>query len=51
MAKAAFKRNTALFTSKMDLELRNKLVKFYMWSTDLYGDKAWTLRAVDQKQL
>jgi hypothetical protein len=32
MAKAAFDRKRALFTNKMDLELRNKLVKFYIWS-------------------
>jgi hypothetical protein len=36
MAKAAFNKR-ALFTSKMDLELRKKLVKCYIWSTALYG--------------
>jgi hypothetical protein len=30
MAKAAFNKKRALFTSKMDLELRNKLVKCYI---------------------
>jgi hypothetical protein len=33
----AFNKNRALFTSKMDLELRNKLVKRYIYSIDLYG--------------
>jgi hypothetical protein len=31
MAKAALNRKT-LFTSKLDLHLRNKLVKCYIWS-------------------
>jgi hypothetical protein len=43
--KAAFNKKRALFTSKMDLELRKKLVKCYIWSI------AWTLRAVDQEHL
>jgi hypothetical protein len=51
MAKAAFNNKKALFTSKMDLELRKKLVKCYIWSIALYGAKTWTLRAVDQKHL
>jgi hypothetical protein len=33
MAKAAFNKKMALFTSKLDLELRKKLVKGYIWST------------------
>jgi hypothetical protein len=51
MAKAAFIKKTALFTSKMDLELRKKLVICYIWSIALYGAETWTLQAVDQKQL
>jgi hypothetical protein len=51
MAKAAFNKNMALFTSKMGLELRKKLVKCYIWSIALHGDETWTLRAVDQKHL
>jgi hypothetical protein len=35
----------------LDLELRKKLVKCYIWSIALYGAETWTLRAVDQKQL
>jgi hypothetical protein len=44
-------RGRALITSKMDLELRNKLVKCYIWSIALPGAETWTLRAVDQKHL
>jgi hypothetical protein len=47
MAKAAFNKKRALFTSKMDLELSKKLVKCYIWSISLYCAETWTLRAVD----
>jgi hypothetical protein len=32
MAKAVFNKKRAQFTSKMGLELRKKLVKWYIWS-------------------
>jgi len=51
MAKAAFNKKRALFSSTLDLELRKKLVKFYIWSIALYGAETWTLRPVDQKRL
>jgi len=51
MAKAAFNKKRTLFTSTLDLELRKKLVKCYVWSIALYGVETWTLRAVDQKHL
>jgi hypothetical protein len=35
----------------LDLELRKKLVKCYIWSTVIYGAETWMLRAVDQKHL
>jgi hypothetical protein len=50
MAKAALYRKRVLFTSKMDLELRNKLVKFYFLSTALYGAETWTLPVADKKK-
>ena len=37
MDKAAFNKKRALFTSTLDLELRKKLVKCYIWRTALYG--------------
>ena len=37
MAKAAFSKKKALFTSKLDLNLRKKLIKRYIWSMALYG--------------
>ena len=51
MAKAAFNKKKALFTSKLDLNLRKKLVKCYIWSMALYGAETWKLRAADQKYL
>ena len=32
MAKSAFSNKKTLFTSKLDLNLRKKLVKYYIWS-------------------
>ena len=51
MTKAAFNKKKNLFTSKLDLNLRKKLVKCYVWSIALYGAETWTLRATDQKRL
>jgi len=51
MAKAAFNKKRALFTTTWVLELRNKLVKCYIWSIVLRGAETWTLRAADQKHL
>jgi len=51
VAKAAFNKKRALFTSTMDLELRKKIVKCCIWSIALYGAETWALRAVDQKHL
>jgi hypothetical protein len=50
MAKAAVNKKF-LFTSKLELYLRKKLVKCYMWSIALYGAETWTLRKMDQKYL
>ena len=51
MAKAAFGKKKTLFTSKLDLNLRKKLIKCYIWSIAFYGAETWTLRAADQKYL
>jgi len=51
MAKAAFNKKRALFTSTLELGLRKKLVKCYIWSIALYGAETWTLQAVEQKHL
>jgi hypothetical protein len=51
LAKATFSKKRTLFTSTLDLELRKKLMKCYIWSIALYGAETWTFRAVDQKLL
>jgi hypothetical protein len=51
MAKPAFKKKKALFTSKVELNLRWKLLKYYIWSIVLYVAVKWTLQKVDQKYL
>jgi hypothetical protein len=51
VAKAALNKKRTLFTGTLDLELRKKLVKCYVWSIALYGAETSTLRAVDQKHL
>jgi hypothetical protein len=48
MAKAAFNKK---FTSKLDLNLRKKLVKCYIWSIPLYGAETWTLQEVNRQYL
>jgi hypothetical protein len=50
MAKASFNKQN-LLTSKQDLNLRNKLVKCYIWSTALCGAENWTLWKVGHKYL
>ena len=39
MAKVAINKDHALFTSELGFTLRQKLVKFYIWSIALYGAK------------
>jgi len=51
MVKAAFNKKRVLLTSKLELELRKKLVKCYIRSIALCGAETWTFRAVDQKHL
>jgi hypothetical protein len=43
MAKAAFNKKKHFFTSKLDLNLRKRLVRCYVWSIALYGAETWTL--------
>ena len=47
MEQEAFKRNKTLFTSKLDLHVRKKLVNCHICSIALYDAENWTLRKVD----
>ena len=51
LAKAAFRKNSTLFTSKLDLNFRKKLINCCIWSIAFYGVETWTLRKVDQTYL
>jgi hypothetical protein len=51
ITEAAFNRKKTLFANKLDLSLRKKLLKFYIWSIALYDGKTSTLRKVDQGYL
>lgn len=50
-AKEAFKKVKPLFTSKVDINLRNKVPKCYIRSVTLHGPESCTLHKVDQKYL
>jgi len=50
LSKVAFNKKT-LFTSKLDLNLRRKLQKCYIWITALFGAETWTVQKVDKKHL
>jgi hypothetical protein len=45
-AKATFNKKT-LFASRLDLHLRKKLVKCFIWSIALFGAESWTFRKLD----
>jgi hypothetical protein len=51
MAKAAFNKKNTHFIRKLELNLRKKLVKCYIWSIALCGAETWILRKVDRKYL
>ena len=51
MAKAAFNKKKTFFTSKLYLNVRKKLVKYYIWNIALYGAKPLTNWKADQKYL
>ena len=51
IAKEVFNRKMSLLTSKMNIELKKKLVRCYVWSIALYGSETWTLRKLERKYL
>ena len=51
VAKAALNNKKVPFTSKLNLNVRNKLVKCYIWGMALTGAEKRTLRKVGQKYL
>jgi hypothetical protein len=51
IAKEAFNRKMSLLTSKVNTELKKKLVRCYVWSIVLYGSEIWTLTKLERKYL
>jgi hypothetical protein len=51
MAKTAFNKYKDLFTRSLDFNLRNKVVKYYIWNTALHSAETWTFRPVGQEYL
>ena len=49
--RASFNKKKTHYTSRVDVYLRKKLVKCYIWNTALCGAETWTRRRVDQKYL
>jgi formylmethanofuran dehydrogenase subunit E-like metal-binding protein len=49
MAKAAFNKKKNLFTRKLDLNLRKKLVKCYVQTIALYSAGKWAIQKTDHK--
>ena len=51
-AKCAFNKMKNLLTnSKVFIETRKRFVKYYVWSTLLYGCGSWTLRKTDVNRI
>jgi len=50
-AKATFNKKKTFSCSKLDLDLRKKVAKCYIWTTVLYEAENWTNQKVDQKYL
>ena len=45
----AFNRKISFLTSKLNIKLMKKLVKYYIWSIALYGSETWTIGELERK--
>jgi len=51
-AKRAFQNKKHLLTTNsMDLEVRKKFLKIYVWTIALYGCKTWKISAIENRKL
>ena len=50
MAKEAFNKKRSIFCGPREKDLRQRLVKCFVWSVALYGAETWTLRRNEQKR-
>jgi len=51
MAKKVFMQKKKLFTGKMNLELKQRIMKRLFWSVALYVAETWTLTQTDRRRL
>jgi len=51
MTEAAFNKKKTIFNINLDVNVRKKLVNWYIRIISFYGAESWTLRRVDQKYL
>jgi len=51
MAKKVFMEKKKLFTGKMNLELKKRIMKCLVWSVALYAAETWTLTQTDRRRL
>ena len=51
MAKGELNKKKNCYTSKLDLNLRKKIVKCYVWSIASYGVETWTIEKIGHKYL
>ncbi|XP_071823120.1 uncharacterized protein [Apostichopus japonicus] len=51
MAKETFKPHNSLFTASLELQLKKRLMKYFVWGLFLYGSETWTLRKEDRKRI
>jgi hypothetical protein len=45
------KRKISLLASKLNMEIKKKLVRCYVWSIELYGSETCTLRKLERMYL
>lgn len=51
MAKNAFMKRKELLSKSLDLDLKKRIVKTFIWSVLLYGAETWTLRKEERSRL
>jgi hypothetical protein len=49
IAKEVFNRKISLLTWELNIKLKKKLIRCYVWSIALYGSETWKLRKLERK--
>ena len=50
MAKEAINRNRSIFYGSLEKEVKERLVKCFVWSVELYDAETWPLRRNEKKK-